>query len=257
MVAIGFSVSGCGKASNPYSAIRKLYQPSPDTDVSADPKYNFSSFTGTVWRTRVTMAVADLRRYTGAQDITILAPMHFDPTHSEYIPPSDMQGIISVLPAGTHLRVETLMRDNGAGSILLVTGTLLGETNSQGKAFLDGSLFTRNRWIGFVDSTNWSMNPDLLGSYQSPDELSTPPAPSVLQAADTSKSAYENGYANGKKWAEFVPGFLKAGNDYSHLLDPWHGNRESRPLAIRVHGAKYVEAYETGYRKGFHDKSGK
>jgi hypothetical protein len=258
MLAVALFLTGCGESSNPYSAIRKLYEPSPDTDVSSVPEYNFSLFTGTVWRTKTTTAITDLKRYTGAHDISLSVPEHFDPTNPEYTPPSDLHyRIVSVLPVGSRLRIEKLMHDNGAGGILLVTGTLLDETNSQGNVFLDSSLLTRNRWIGFADSTNWSVNPGMLASYQSPDDRSTLPAPSALEATDRSKAAYENGYANGKKQAAFVPRLSQAGIDYSHLFDPWLGNREWRPLAIQIHGAEYVEAYESGYRKGFRDHAGK
>src|SRR5437899_1342339 len=86
MLAVGFCLAGCGKSSNPYSAIRKLYQPSPDTDVSLVPQYNFSAFTGTVWKTKVGTAITDLKRYTGAHDISLSVPEHFDPTNPEYTP---------------------------------------------------------------------------------------------------------------------------------------------------------------------------
>lgn len=162
MLAISFFLTGCGQSSNPYAAIAKLYQPSPDTDVTSSPYYNFSSFSGTVWKTKVKTAVADLKRYTGAHDIELLVPKHFDPTHPEYTPTDDMQ-IIAVLPVGTRLRIERLMHDNGAAGFVMVTATLLDATNSQKTVYLDGMLLAEeNRFIRYGSSTNWVVAPDML-----------------------------------------------------------------------------------------------
>src|SRR5580698_1776810 len=80
MVATAAILTSCGKSSNPLTSIAKLYQPSPDTDVSSLPEYNFVSFTGTVWKTKVRTAVANEKRYTGAPDVSLLVPKRFDPT---------------------------------------------------------------------------------------------------------------------------------------------------------------------------------
>jgi hypothetical protein len=46
-----YCLNGCG-------------QPS-DTDITKSPDYNFSSFSGTVWKTKVKLALADVEEYTG------------------------------------------------------------------------------------------------------------------------------------------------------------------------------------------------
>ena len=61
------------------------------TDVTASPNYNFSSFSGTVWKTKVKMALADIKEYTGVHHMYLLAPKHFDSTQSDYIPPHDTE----------------------------------------------------------------------------------------------------------------------------------------------------------------------
>src|SRR5207248_7002654 len=79
----------------------------PDTDVTSSPEYNFKSFKGTVWKTKVEVALADLKQYRGKHDFNLLIPMHFDPKHPEYTPAHDMQ-IIAALPVGTRVRIEQL-----------------------------------------------------------------------------------------------------------------------------------------------------
>src|SRR5690242_16072606 len=75
-------LAGCG---NPAEvAVKGLFRPSPDKDVTTDPNYNFSAFTNTVWKTRTKTAIVDAKRYTGAHDIALMPPEFFDPTHSNY-----------------------------------------------------------------------------------------------------------------------------------------------------------------------------
>src|SRR5438094_3414291 len=100
-VALIFLV-GCG---NPAEvAVKKLFRPSPDKDVTTDPYYNFSPFTNTVWRTKTKTAIADLKIYTGAHALVLLPPEGFDPTDSNYRVVPDMK-INAVLPPGTRLRL--------------------------------------------------------------------------------------------------------------------------------------------------------
>ncbi|MEP6663892.1 MAG: hypothetical protein ABJC04_09540 [Verrucomicrobiota bacterium] len=152
---------GCGKAPD-FSSLKGYKQP-PDTDVSSDIKYNFSSFVGTVWKTKVNVALADLKQYTGQHDLNLLIPKHYDPTHPEYTPATDMQ-IIAVLPIGTRVRIDRLMRDNGNWGGLRVTAILEDGTNSQKTVFLERMLLSNNQFIarGPTSSTNWDVNPDML-----------------------------------------------------------------------------------------------
>jgi len=135
----------------------------PDTDVTSSPEYNFSHFAGTVWKTKVKMALADLKEYTGKHHLYLLAPIHFDPEQPHYAPAHDMK-IIAVLPTGTHLQIGQLIQDNGIGDQLWVTGTLIDSTNSQQTVYLDHLLLANNRYIslGPSSSTTWGVNPDML-----------------------------------------------------------------------------------------------
>jgi hypothetical protein len=105
-----------GQSSKAFKEISKLYKPSEDTDATSSPYYNFSQFSGTVWKTRVRTAVAELKRYTGAQDITLLTPVSFDAAEPKYNPPPTIKSF-TVLPIGTRVRIERLMEDNGAAAL--------------------------------------------------------------------------------------------------------------------------------------------
>jgi hypothetical protein len=158
-------LAGCGPS--PEAAVKKLYRPSPDKDVTSAPKapkYNFSSFANTIWKTKVEVAIAGTKRYTGAPEVSLLAPERFDPTHPRYSPGSDMR-IVAVLPPGTHLRIARLMQDQGAWGGVQVEAVLLDGTNSQKSVLLDPLLLSGNRWARGPDSnTNWGINPDMLQS---------------------------------------------------------------------------------------------
>src|SRR5689334_18054547 len=93
-----FFLSGCGQSSDSGIFAR------PDTDVTSSPEYNFKSFAGTVWKTKVNVALVNEKRYNGKHDLNLLVPMHFDPTHPDYTPAHDIE-IISVLPVGTRVRI--------------------------------------------------------------------------------------------------------------------------------------------------------
>ena len=81
----------------------------PDTDVTSSAEYNFSSFAGTVWKTKVKVAVADLKGTEPTPKTYLLEPKAFDPNHPEYTPPPAGMNIIKELPPGTHLRIEQLL----------------------------------------------------------------------------------------------------------------------------------------------------
>jgi hypothetical protein len=188
-------LSGCGQS--PMAALKKAYSPSPDKDVTASPEYNFSSFTGTVWKTTVKMAIADLKRYTGAKDTMLLPPDCFDPTEPGYNPPAEMQ-LIAVLPPGTRLRIARLLQDQGVGGICLVEAVLEDGTYAQKAVYLGSSLLAGNRWIsGPYSNTNWGVNPDRLEPSRDSDRS----APSVSEITDTPQSGYKKGYSNGRACA--------------------------------------------------------
>ena len=82
----GLFLTGCGPSPETKAALKEIYKPRPDIDVTSSPEYNFSSFSGTVWKTKVKTALAEGKRYTGAPEIRLLAPHRFDPTEPRYIP---------------------------------------------------------------------------------------------------------------------------------------------------------------------------
>jgi hypothetical protein len=148
MILTPLFLSGCG------------YKQPPDTDVTSSAKYNFAPFAGTVWKTKVKVALADVKRYNGWHEATLLPPDAFDPTHPKYRPPPDLEELISVLPIGTRLRIERLMKDNGNWGGVQVTASL-----EDGRVvYLLDDFLAKNRflWPGDSDSKEWGVNPDML-----------------------------------------------------------------------------------------------
>ena len=150
---------GCEK-SNQY--LKELKQ-QPDTDVTSAPKYNFSSFAETVWKTKVKVAVIDSETYTGKHSLGLFPPETFDPTNANYRPIQGMR-IVSVLPVGTRLKIDQLMQDNGKWGGVWVTATVENGTNTQGNIYVDPRLLAKNCfiWAGWSSSKEWDVNPDML-----------------------------------------------------------------------------------------------
>ena len=152
--------SGCDQT--PERAIRKLYTPSPDKDVTTAPQFNFSPFVGTVWKTKVKTAVAEVKRYTGATDISLLAPMRFDPTNPDYTPIRDMK-IIAEMPVGTNVRITRLMQDQGAAGTVEVEAIVQNGTNAERTVYVDQALLAPPAWTrGPGAKTTWAVNPEML-----------------------------------------------------------------------------------------------
>jgi hypothetical protein len=145
-------VIGCGPADKAYN------------DVTSSPRYNFSSFAGTTWKTKVNVAIADIKNYRGHHELSLLVPKHFDIKDPEYTPGDDCK-IIAVMPVGTHLRIERLMQDNGGewGGVK-VLAIIQDGTNSRKTVFLDEELLAKNSFItsGDSPSTAWDVNPEML-----------------------------------------------------------------------------------------------
>jgi hypothetical protein len=161
-VMIASVLNGCGQRSH-----------RSDTDITSSPEYNFKSFAGTVWKTKVKTVLGDIKSYTGEHHITVLPPSAFDSTHPEYRPPPFMEKVIAVLPVGTRVRIERLIEHSGSAYFLYVTVSLEdGGTASleHGKVlYLDRELLAENRFIGRVrsDSKEWGVNPDMLEKAES------------------------------------------------------------------------------------------
>ncbi len=156
-------LTSCGQSLDPLAPVKKLFKPSPDTDVTASPEFNFASFSGSVWTTKVETAVADLKRYTGARELTLLPPDGFDAKHPRYNPPSDLK-LVATLPIGTRIRVMRLMKDNGAWGGVHVTADVEVGTNAPASVFLERMFLADNVHVnrGPTTSTNWDVNPDML-----------------------------------------------------------------------------------------------
>jgi hypothetical protein len=156
-------LTGCGQSSDPRAPVKKLFKPSADTDVTSSPWYNFSSFSGTVWKTKVKTAIAEGKRYTGAPETSLVAPRRFDTADPNYRRPNDTR-IITVLPVGIRVRIERLMKDNGAWGGVNVTATVEDGTNAPRIVFLDGAMLASNQYLGteVTKSTNWGVNPEML-----------------------------------------------------------------------------------------------
>ncbi len=155
-------LSGCGE--DPNVTALKNYKRKPDTDIGADPRYNFASFAGTVWKTKDKVALASVKEYTGERVTYVISPISFDATRPDYRPfdGGDLQ-IVAVLPAGVRLHVERLMRDNGIANLISVRVVVEDGTNAHQNVYLSERLMengpiSANKLI----STNWGMNPEFL-----------------------------------------------------------------------------------------------
>lgn len=164
LVMIAGFTNGCGQSQKGENTIFANRQ---DTDVTASADYNFKSFAGTVWKTKVKVAIADLKSYKGEHHITFLTPRSFDPKHPEYTSPLSMEKMIAELPVGTRLRIDRLMKDNGNWGGVQVRVSLVDVTASidSGKAmYLDKFFLAKNRfvWGAWSDSKEWAVDPDML-----------------------------------------------------------------------------------------------
>jgi hypothetical protein len=139
--------SGCGR---------------PVEDFSSSPQYNFDAFSGTVWKTKVKVAVADLNgTHPTPLKNYLLEPKAFDPNHPKYTPPPGGMRIIEVLPVGTRLRIEQLlMKKTFETNYAWVTASLDdGRVIRLSDDFLAKTEFS---WRGKFDAKDWGVNPDLL-----------------------------------------------------------------------------------------------
>jgi hypothetical protein len=144
VVAMGFLV-GCQR---------------PDKDVSSSPRYNFSTFAHSVWKTTVKVAICDVEQYSGRHVRTIFGPESYDAANPKFDPTHNIRAI-SVLPVGTHLRIGRLMEDQGSWGGVRVTA-ILGDGQ---EVNIDRTLLERNQFLfsqATSISTNWSGNLDVL-----------------------------------------------------------------------------------------------
>lgn len=148
LLAMALSITGCRRP--------------PDTDVSASPYYNFSSFTNTVWKTKGKVALTDTKQYTGRHALTLFPSKIFDPTQPGYNS-VDLVNIrlIAELPVGTRVRIGRLMEDNGNWGGVRVKGVL----DDGREVVIDDMLLSKNKFLNTTltsPSTNWGVAPDML-----------------------------------------------------------------------------------------------
>lgn len=154
-------LSGCGEDPN-VTALRN-YKRAPDSDISADPDYNFSSFAGTVWRTKDRVALASVKLYTGAQVTYVVPPRAFDASRTDFRAPDGNVQIMSVLPAGARLRVDRLTREHGIGSLMFVIGELSDGTNTHKNVIVSNDLIASGPTHTLrAFTTNWVLKAELF-----------------------------------------------------------------------------------------------
>ena len=129
-----------------------------DSNVTLSPQYNFASFVGTVWKTKVKLGLVEKKHYTGRFNLHLLALEHFDPTYPEYMDEVETR-FVAVLEAGTCLRVDRLMEDNGVWGGVRITVALDGKSYTNKTIYVDRLLLANNQFIdiGSTSSTNWSV----------------------------------------------------------------------------------------------------
>lgn len=131
---------------------------SRSTDVTTSSDYGFASFSGTVWKTKVKLAIAEI---TGEKHI--LAPERFDRSHPDYYQEPDWH-IMYTLPTGTELRIDRLLKDNGVWGGVWVTGTVTDGAKPPEVVRVDGLLLANNVFNARAPTrdTTWAVNPDML-----------------------------------------------------------------------------------------------
>lgn len=156
LVAV-LALTGCDNPAE--QSVSRLFKPSPDEDVTTSATYNFAPFAGTIWKTKVKTAIAEVKRYTGATDTKLLAPLHFDPADPKYTPIRDLK-IIAKAPIGTRLRITRLMKDRGAGGNVEVEAAIQDGSNPERLVYLDWDLLSNPRGSG--SNLTWYANPEKL-----------------------------------------------------------------------------------------------
>jgi len=137
----------------------------PDSDVTKNPRYFFSSFADTQWRTRTKTALAEMKLYTGKQVMAFVSPRLFDPKDPEYMAvPNTYLHVVTEFPPGAIIRINQLIQDHGIGSTVWVIVSLENETNYQTtNLYLDTQFLANNSFFrGPVTLHRWGVNSNLL-----------------------------------------------------------------------------------------------
>ena len=142
-------------------------------DVTRSPHYNFSSFAGTVWKTKVKVALADVTAYNGAHQLVLLSPDEYDRTDPRYTGMLDQYRVISVLPVGARIRIKRLWFDTGEAGLLWVTVSLDSGKYYRKTVYVSGTLLAKNIFLERDPSfpKTWGVNPKYLESARRPKGL--------------------------------------------------------------------------------------
>jgi hypothetical protein len=133
-----------------------------DSDETLSPRYNFSSFSGTEWKTKVKIAVAEIKQ--GSTMISLIPPDSFDTNNPDYNPIAGCT-VISVLPVGSRIRIARLMQDNVDWGGVRVTAVVEDSSVSHGTIHVEPGLLLNNSYLSYggpSSSTNWIMKPDFF-----------------------------------------------------------------------------------------------
>ena len=134
-----------------------------DIDVTTSTNYNFSSFAGTVWKTKAPLAIEQVESYKGKQALVLFTSQFFDTNDPNYtsVPEAKM---IRILPVGTRIRIEHLIEDHGLRGGVDVFGAVLDGTNTQSAVELGREFFSANWYVAYSSpkDTNWGANTNLL-----------------------------------------------------------------------------------------------
>jgi hypothetical protein len=129
-----------------------------DTDATSSPKYGFAPFSGTVWKTKVKLAIADLRG-----QLYLLTSSRFDKAHPQYTSNSYMHEF-TIIPIGSTVRIGRLIQDNGSWGGVWVEATVDDGTGTKKTVRLDGYLLAPNRFLdpGGSPSKTWDVDSEML-----------------------------------------------------------------------------------------------
>lgn len=92
----------------------------------------------------------------------LLAPEAFDRTHPNYTPLAGSKAV-SVLPAGTEIRIDKLWKDHGNWGGLRITGQV-NEGTSVKSLEISWRFFMKDKFLnpGLNYPSTWAVDPDLL-----------------------------------------------------------------------------------------------
>jgi hypothetical protein len=142
----------------------------PPKDVTRVPHYNFSSFAGTVWKTKVKVALTDVTEYNGEHHLTLYSTDAFAPPDPKYPRMNDRYPIISILPAGARIRIRRLWFDTGEAGLLWVTASLDSGTYYRKTVYVSRQMLANNIFLEHDPSfpKTWGVNPKYLESDAPP-----------------------------------------------------------------------------------------